>query len=396
MVFVPDSIGGFQMPLEWDLHGAPEPLVVTLKGSVEPPPLSFSCSEMLFGLVPFSFTVQRPLLVTNGSDVDVHASVSIALDAGKPGCFSAGIENGVLAALSTTPINLSFTPTDVGPYRGKLALCVDGLSDPVAQLPISAECQAPTLALAKPGVDVGECFVGHEYEAIVQLENEADISARYDFVALDSQDAAVSCSCQADPPSGTVNAHGEAKVLLRVKALRLGPVRASASFLAAGRGDLPLTVTVSAVGIGPRIKADKVELAFGKVRLFSEVTRSVTLANESPIPAKLCVSVRGKQADCFRANCSELSIEPRGSAQVQVAALLDLNSAVGAELSCAIEAQCHWCWLSCCLRRQSRGSRYHRFWQHADKVFCFARNRHDEQGPSCRDRPLGHRSQETS
>eukprot|EP00727_Mastigamoeba_balamuthi_P008832 m51a1_g4571 putative hydrocephalus-inducing protein homolog (4443) ;mRNA; f:139753-155829 len=285
--FTPDSVGAFQIPFYWNMRGAGDPICVTVRGSVVPPSFAFDYETLAFGVVSYSFTATRTVTISNISDVAVPAQVSVELFNGDPSHFSVRSGSEPIPPLGQRAINVDFTPITTGRYDGMLVV---------------------RITLARSMVPLADCFVGHEYETTVQLDNDTDI------------------------PANVVGEHSDLKVTLKFTAKRLGPVTAAGQFIAAGCADTPLTVTVGGCGVGARVALESSDVNLGKIQLFTATERQVHVHNDSLIIAQCKASLRGKNTGYWKVSPTEFSLQPNESFPLTLAANLDDAIPVNAEL----------------------------------------------------------------
>ena len=76
------NIGEFTETFKWKLMGSEKELTLTYRGHVISPTFKFSEEEIDFGPVSYNFKVQKPVKLTNTSDVPIHYVLDVPQDNG--------------------------------------------------------------------------------------------------------------------------------------------------------------------------------------------------------------------------------------------------------------------------------------------------------------------------
>lgn len=97
--------------------------------------------------------------------------------------FSIIPNSGQIPAQSRVKLSIEFVPHFIKKYETELLLDMDeiGLSE-LFSLPITARSTVPQINIITPMVDLGRCFILHNYECLLHLKNDTPLKARYQLL----------------------------------------------------------------------------------------------------------------------------------------------------------------------------------------------------------------------
>lgn len=111
VTFKSDILGEFSETFRFALEGSSEMLTLTFKGHVVAPTFKFSEEIIDFGQVSYKFPVQKPVKLTNTSDVDINYVVRVPGDARNLQTeFNIQNDRGCLKKNSEANIVIEFIP----------------------------------------------------------------------------------------------------------------------------------------------------------------------------------------------------------------------------------------------------------------------------------------------
>lgn len=333
--FASDILGSFHEEFFWTMEGAPEKLSVIFKGHVVGPTFHFDVPELNFGQLSYDFQTSRTVTLINTSHIPMEYSLSI------PGSESRAMIPAVTAVLATsvdtefvvTPsagiieplgsmqVTVQFTPRKIRIYDEYLSVSILGVGEDLKRLPISAESLVPEIVIASPVLNYGDCFLAHSYLNSIELVNNTDFAARYEVLSQDENAKGV-YSYHSREDSGTIAPYSRAIIPLELKIKRLGLVNFPIFVKIHGNEEQPIGIDISATGIGPNVIFSATELNWGKIQVLKDATSTLTLTNDSPIPANFnCATV--SEPSSFTVEPSAGVIAPGGVVNIVVTAFLD-------------------------------------------------------------------------
>ncbi|XP_068458365.1 hydrocephalus-inducing protein homolog isoform X2 [Clinocottus analis] len=306
-------LGTFSEDLLLTVTGQPEPLTVTFRGCVIGPTFHFNISQLNFGDVAFGFPVTLTCTLHNTSYVSMTFALHVLGDGfGSPSITSdeqasemsrnnwAGSAAGDLRAQPTeftiTPTTCSLQPltnvtikvtlcsNTVKRYMLALVVDVEGVGEEIMTLPIIARCIVPNIVVETPELDFQRCFLDHPYAHRVLLTNTSALPACIGMLDQEYEESPSLIFCSSSP-RGLILPHssGELHVFLMAKAV--GIHRHTLRIAVFGSVQPPLEVVLSCIGQGPVVHVQSSRIDFGTIPVLTDVTRTLHLSNQSPIPA---------------------------------------------------------------------------------------------------------------
>jgi adenylate kinase family enzyme len=163
--------------------------------------------------------------------------------------------------------------------------------------------------------------LAYPYQRSAELVNETDFPARYELLSQEETAKNV-YSYASKNGSGIILPHSSVEIPIDVQLKRLGQINFPIFFKIYGNEDIPLGVDISASGIGPNVLLSTTELNWGKIQVLKENVSTLTLTNDSPIPANFtCATV--SDSSVFRVEPQFGTIAPGGTINIDVTAYLD-------------------------------------------------------------------------
>uniref|UniRef100_A0A8D0AXJ9 HYDIN axonemal central pair apparatus protein n=1 Tax=Sander lucioperca TaxID=283035 RepID=A0A8D0AXJ9_SANLU len=319
-------LGTFDEDLLLTVTGQPQPLTVTFRGCVIGPKLYFNVSQLNFGDVGFGFPLTLKCSLFNDSSVPITFALRVQGDGlGSPSVtslkqaseVSRNIWEGSAAKdLHARPVEFTITPATgsmfsfsdvtievtlcsntVKSYSLALVVDVQGVGKKIISLPIIARCVVPDIVVETPVLDFQRCFLNHRYEQQVRLTNTSTLPACYGML-----DQVLYIIYMA------VVAHKTVKDCIKMCSL-------ICLFLFQ-------EVVLSCIGQGPIVHVQSPQLDFGTIPVLTDITRTLHLSNQSPIPAHFTAYMRyGKSFG--RVEPSEGEVPPESQHELRVVAHLE-------------------------------------------------------------------------
>ncbi|XP_049928998.1 hydrocephalus-inducing protein homolog isoform X2 [Epinephelus moara] len=342
-------LGTFSEDLLLAVTGQPQPLTVTFRGCVIGPTFHFNVSELNFGDVAFGFPLTMICTLFNTSLVPMTFALRVLGDGlGSPSVTSAqqasemsrnNWEGSVARDFHARPVEFTVTPT-VGSVRAlsdvtiKVTLCsntvkryrlalvvdVEGVGKEIRTLPINARCVVPDIVVETPVLDFQRCFLNHPYEQKVRLTNISTLPACYGMLDQKNEESP-SLLFGSPTPRGVILPHSSEELPVVLLAKAVGRQQHTLCIAVFGSVQPPLEVGLSCIGQGPVVHVQSPQLDFGTIPVLTDITRSLQLSNQSPIPAYF--TARMSHGRSFgRVEPSEGEVPPESQLELRVVAHL--------------------------------------------------------------------------
>ncbi|XP_075998116.1 hydrocephalus-inducing protein homolog [Genypterus blacodes] len=342
-------LGTFSEDLLVTVTGQPQPITLTFRGSVIGPTFHLNVSELNFGDIAFGFPLTLIFTLFNTSLVPMTFSLRIPGDGlgsptltcvkqvselsrnqwqgstagdlqSQPVEFTLSPATATVRSMSDVDIKVTLCSNTVRTYRLALVVDVEGVGEEIMSLPISARCVVPELVVETPVVDFQRCLLSHTYEQNVMLANTSSLPACYGL--LDQEyDESPSLLFGSSVPRGIILPHTSAEIPLRLLAKAAGRLHHTVHIAVFGSVLPPLEVVVSCFGQGPTVHVQSSRVNFGKIPVLTDITRTLHLFNQSPLPA--CFTARMACARSqWRVEPNEGKVPPEGQLELRIVAHL--------------------------------------------------------------------------
>ena len=176
-----------------------------------------------------------------------------------------------------------FTPSHVKQYSMMLVMALQETGRDVYSLPITASSVVPEISLQTPVLDYGRCFLDYPKTLEAEFLNDSDLPVKYEVG--DQKDKRI-VLYSTPQPSGIIPAHSTLKLPLEIKPRLQGAVSMVVPINILNSGDTVIPVGVTCIGEGPVVYVTPDTLKWGVCPVLTPITKTVTLANQSVIPAK--------------------------------------------------------------------------------------------------------------
>ncbi|KAJ3142605.1 hypothetical protein HK100_000034 [Physocladia obscura] len=321
--FNSDILGSFSEVLEWELEGAPEKLSLYLNGRVIGPTFHFDIPELDFGKLSYRFETSKNFNIVNTSQIPMKFHLKIGSD-------GLGLENsefsivpssGTIYPLQSVALQVKFTPKSLKIYSECIYVDVESVGENLKQLSIFAESVVPEISLLTPILDYLDCFLAYSYQSDIELRNNTQFCAKYQLMSQEETAKNVYAYSSLNG-SGTIMPCSTEKIQITVQIKRLGLINFPIFVKVTGNEDLPLAIDIAANGIGPNVIFSTMELNWGKIPVLKDAFSTLTLTNDSPIPANFtCNTI--SDSSCFKIEPLFGIIEPGESIDIIATAYLD-------------------------------------------------------------------------
>ncbi|KDO23200.1 hypothetical protein SPRG_10008 [Saprolegnia parasitica CBS 223.65] len=323
LTFASAVLGEISITFNFKLKGSDDLLRVRFKAHVIPPMFHFDVETIDFGIVSYAFEQSKVVHLINTSRIAMTYSLRIPQDGlYKHQEFVLSPSQGTLAPFGTQAIHIAFTSVNVKRYEYFLVVSVQGVGSDLLNIPVLAQCFVPEVHVLKPDLVYGDCYLRYPHVQTLHLINtNMHLPAKYEIVAQDDHSKVVAVF-SGDKPSGDIDANSTLAIDIALVCEKLGSIRLPLYVRIAGSIDLPLSVTIVAMGRGPSVELDAEALAWGPVSCLVDHPKSLRLTNTSLIPAPFKTFIRNARSK-FTVDQKEYTLSPGETIVMNIVANLD-------------------------------------------------------------------------
>ncbi|GMF21897.1 unnamed protein product [Phytophthora lilii] len=295
--FCSQELGEAFHHIRFSMQGSDEQLTVRFKANVIPPVFHFDVDQVDFGAISYSFPQIRTVKLVNASKIAMKYSLRIPEEASyKHKELELSPSDGKLDAYGEQQITIRFTSHNVKAYQYQLVVGVTGVGADLLSIPVRAQCFVPELAVFRQELDFGRCFLRYPHKQILELENKSThLFGRFEIGEQDDHSRAIATYSASDF-SGSVGPGERVSVEISLSCEKLGSIRLPMVVTVPGSTDLPLSVTLSATGSGPKVELDQPELNWGNCTCLVDHERILRMTNVSLIPASYKTFIRNARS----------------------------------------------------------------------------------------------------
>lgn len=226
----------------------------------------FDVDQVDFGAVSYSFPQTRTVKLINASKIAMKYSLRIPEEASyKQKELELVPSDGKLDSYGEQQITIRFTSHNVKTYQYQLVVGVTGVGADLLSIPVRAQCFVPELTILRHELDFGRCFLRYPHKQMLELENKSThLYGRFEIGEQDDHSRAIA-TYSASEFAGSVGPGERVSVEIALSCEKLGSIRLPMVVTVPGSTDLPLSVTLSATGSGPKVELDQPEINWGTV-----------------------------------------------------------------------------------------------------------------------------------
>eukprot|EP00940_MAST-03C_sp_MAST-3C-sp2_P003012 g3012.t1 len=319
-----DLIGKVDELFQFAMEGSKRTLEIHIKGHVVGPTFHFDVDGIDFGVVSLGFKHSEPLCLYNTSDIPMNFSLHVPRDAADEAEkeFKIVPAKGTVKSGDKIDIDVTLISRTLADYDYSLAIDVEGVGRSLLSIPVHAESRVPEIVLEVEKLNFGQCFLRHPYEQTLKLVNRSeDLRARYEILPQ-IQHTKVYGTVTPALSKGTIEPGCTATVDVNLVCEKLGHVKMPVYVRILGSDRPPLVPKISANCIGPIVKPDRQVVQWGRVACLRDHLRTLTLRNESPIPAKIQCAVEDHRSK-FRVDVLEHVLDPHDEIDLGLTVHLD-------------------------------------------------------------------------
>ncbi|XP_047205151.1 hydrocephalus-inducing protein homolog isoform X6 [Girardinichthys multiradiatus] len=350
VTFHSQILGSFSEDLLLTVTGQSQPLTLTFRGCVIGPTFHFNVYELNFGDVAFGFPATQTCTLFNTSFVPMtfalhvmgdglgSASVSSAKQVSdlsqriwqgyvardprlRPVEFTVCPAAGTVDAMSNVTIKVTLCSNTAKKYELALAVDVEGVGEEVMVLPLNARCVVPEIVAEPAVLDFQRCYLDLPYEQNVRLINSSSLPACYGMLDQEIEES-TTVLFGSSVPRGVLPPGSSKEIPVFIAARAVGRIQNSLRIAVFGSLQQPLEVVLSCIGEGPNVYVPIAQLKFGSIPVLTDVTRTLQLLNQSPIPAHFNTCMIHKQS-FWRVEPSEGEVPPESQLELKIVAHLN-------------------------------------------------------------------------
>ncbi|KAL4085786.1 hypothetical protein PRIC1_014796 [Phytophthora ramorum] len=297
VTFCSQELGEAFHHIRFSMQGSDEQLTVRFKANVIPPVFHFDLDQVDFGAVSYSFPQTRTVKLINASKIAMKYSLRVPEEASyKQKEMELVPSDGKLDAYGEQQITIHFTSHTVKVYQYQLVVGVTGVGADLLSVPLRAQCFVPELSVLQQELDFGRCFLRYPHKQMLVLENKSPhLFGRFEIGEQDDHSRAIA-TYSASEFSGKVCPGERVSVEISLSCEKLGSIRLPMVVTVPGSTDLPLSVTLSASGSGPKVELDQPEINWGNCTCLVDHERILRMTNVSLVPAAYKTFIRSARS----------------------------------------------------------------------------------------------------
>lgn len=323
VTFCSQQLGEVSHTIRFALHGSTDQLTVRFRATVIPPVFHFDTDLIDFGQVSYSFTQSRVVKLINASKIAMRYSLRIPEEANyKQKELELVPASGKLSAYGEEDICVNFTPMHVKQYDYQLVVGVPGVGTDLLSIPVRAQSLVPELTIEQSDLDFGNCFLRYPHKQTLEVENRSpNLFGRFEIGEQDDHSRAIA-TYTASEFRGVVRPNDKVRVDIDLACEKIGSIRLPMLITVPGSIDLPLAVTLTATGCGPKVEIDQPEINWGSCACLIDHERVLRMTNTSLISASYKTFIRNARSK-FQVNNKEGVLSPGEKLDLVVTANLD-------------------------------------------------------------------------
>ncbi|EMP25540.1 Hydrocephalus-inducing protein like protein [Chelonia mydas] len=341
-------LGEFTEEFKFSVNGAPEPVILTIRGCVIGPTFHFNVPSLNFGDVSFGFPRSLSCSLRNTSLIPMTFNLCIPGDGPgdpsvtsfvqtlditrtswrkgaqgsvKPKEFIITPSSGTIRSHGLLDIQVTLCSNTVKKYETALVVDVDGIGEEVLALLITARCVVPPLRVVNPVVKFGRCFLKFPHQQVVMLVNDAELPGCYGVLPQEYEEKP-SVLYSSPRPCGIIQPHSTVEIPLVLEAQVTGQQDTVASIAMFGSEESPLKIHLVSIGEGPVVYVEPAQIDFGNIQVLKDASCTLHLSNQTVIPAPFWAQMACSHS-LWRIEPSEGVVPPEAKVSLTLIANLD-------------------------------------------------------------------------
>lgn len=335
--FIANAVGSFSEVFTFLIKGATKFLpTLTLYGRVIGPSFLIGTKSINFGTISFGFLYSQTFDIENKSQIPFDYTLRLLQDGSfsrreftiTPAC-------GTIEAYTKQPIKLEFIPTLIKNYNVEIHFDISKFGKSLAIIPITASCICPVVRIENPEVDLGNLFINHPYTSSIQITDESQYPAKYEFIPSNDT-SQLQAKTEVRKPNGSIEPLQTSDFRFTITPTQLGPIYITQYIKIYGSDDPPLPFVIKAVCTGPNIVLSTPLINFGSVQLLKDSTYILKVQNKSLIQANFTANITGPNGG-FSVSPDNGQIPPNATLELNVTTNMDDNIQFAGKLNLIFE-----------------------------------------------------------
>lgn len=322
VLFAANYVGQFNETFHYKIVGFEEGRPsITFFGRVIGASYSISTNKIDFGNVSYGFLYSKEFEISNTSSIPFDYALTFKQDKSFDiREFSIRPSLGSVPKHSKQIIHVEFIPISVQTYEISLLIAGTKSEENYGSMKIYANCICPVISLSENVIDLGNLFIHHEYTTCVNLVDDSDFPAKYEFIEVDDEsthDMAISFVKY----KGSISPHSTFSAPIKVIPKQLGHLQLFRSIRIYGSNLPPIDYTIKCLCTGPNLVYSSNIIDFGNTPVLQDVTKVFSIKNDSLIPATFTFTLA--QNAMFTIDPLEGEIKPGDTLNLAITANLD-------------------------------------------------------------------------
>lgn len=283
---------------------------------------NFNVDKLDLGLTSYGFSTMEKIELCNTSSVPLCYRLRCnVVDSDDASDFLITPQEGSIDPLSSSSINLQFTPKNIRVYECELVVDVEGVGNDLYRLPVFSQSIVPKIELEQIVLNISDCFLDYVYDHEICLINNTSFPAKFELIPQE-EFSKTSFIYTSKNGNGTIYPFSKKKIPLEIQIRRLGILNSNILVKIIGNGNAPLCVDILANGIGPEVTVSASEINWGKIEVLTPANQVLKLYNNSPVAANFTCGILSEIA-AFSVEPLSGKIAPGSSCEVILTAFLE-------------------------------------------------------------------------
>nr|CDS29434.1 hydrocephalus inducing protein [Hymenolepis microstoma] len=317
-------LGQFKEKIGFEFAGSSKIHSIDFSGEITAPEIISEPKYLDFGDVAFDYGVSKVLKLINKSPL----CLPIKLQVNEVEGVIINKSAVCLEKQEATLIELIYLASEEGFREGNLAIIMESVGK-ILEIPIRARCCIPRIKQSVKSIKLESCFINHPKAFQIEIDNPANISAKYRVLAVETKDVKIIPISSAGvlPPITTTF------VKFNFFGKNVGNLTEKIEISIVGAEYKPLIFEITCECVGPVLSLNTKCVDFGEIAILTPFLRVMELLNISPIPANvICYTV--KKSANFEVSPQRMIIPPFAKVQVEITAFVKV---VGVEVTDVVE-----------------------------------------------------------
>ncbi|OAF64151.1 hypothetical protein A3Q56_08146, partial [Intoshia linei] len=324
--FNPKKMGHFNIPFSFRILNSPQLLTISIIGSCVGPSFQINVDCITLHEIAYGFMTETSFIIKNTSQIDFSFSLRLALNkmsnAGHVQEILSEVDSTVISGMQTHHddvgcyendnnaeliilprkgnlkpnesqiVNIEFTPVNVGKYFNTIIIDMDYIGNDLYFIPFISSCTVPNITCKNDFIDLGRCFVSHQYKTTIVLVNDNNLKAKYQIKKDNFDDNNAPIYYFTQNTEGILTEKSVTTIEINIVINRLGFNTVPVCINIVGDSDKLIIQTISATGIGGVVDVSPNFLNWGTMAVLKNQSKVLKFDNQSPISVDYQLSLQ--------------------------------------------------------------------------------------------------------